>query len=133
MLSAITIALGGKSIVTGRGTSLKSFIREGQRCAQIARTHSFHSNIDNSQAEVTIVLKNEGDEAFKHDLYGDAIAITRRLSKDGSSWYKIKNKEGRVVSSKKEELSAICKHFSIQIDNPLSVLTQGMHINANSI
>ena len=31
VLSAITIALGGKTASTGRGTGLKSFIQEGQR------------------------------------------------------------------------------------------------------
>jgi hypothetical protein len=31
VLSAITIALGGKTISTGRGNGLKAFIREGQR------------------------------------------------------------------------------------------------------
>lgn len=30
VLSAITIALGGKANSTGRGSGLKSFIREGQ-------------------------------------------------------------------------------------------------------
>lgn len=31
VLTAITIALGGKASLTGRGSGLKSFIREGQR------------------------------------------------------------------------------------------------------
>ncbi|KAG1886425.1 uncharacterized protein F5891DRAFT_968162, partial [Suillus fuscotomentosus] len=31
VLSAITIALGGKANSTGRGSGLKSFIREGQQ------------------------------------------------------------------------------------------------------
>lgn len=31
VLSAITIALGGKAITTGRGSGLKNFIREGQK------------------------------------------------------------------------------------------------------
>ena len=30
VLSALTIALGGKAITTGRGSGLKAFIREGQ-------------------------------------------------------------------------------------------------------
>jgi hypothetical protein len=33
VLSALTVALGGKATVTGRGSGLKSFIREGQRYA----------------------------------------------------------------------------------------------------
>ena len=31
VLTAITIALGGKAAVTGRGSGLKSFIKEGQQ------------------------------------------------------------------------------------------------------
>lgn len=31
VLSAITVALGGKATATGRGNGLKSFIREGQK------------------------------------------------------------------------------------------------------
>lgn len=31
VLTAITIALGGKAAVTGRGTGLKSFIKEGRQ------------------------------------------------------------------------------------------------------
>ncbi|KAL1668799.1 P-loop containing nucleoside triphosphate hydrolase protein [Schizophyllum commune] len=107
VLSAITVALGGKTASTGRGAGLKSFIREGQ-----------------SVAEVTIMLKNQGDEAYKPQEYGKSIVITRRFTKDGNSSYKIKSKDGRVISTKKDELSAICDHMGIQVDNPLNVLTQ---------
>ena len=78
-----------------------------------------------SASEVTIVLKNQGDEAYRHDVYGDSIIITRRFTKDGSSSYQIKSKAGNKVSTKREELSAICDHMNIQVDNPMNVLTQG--------
>ncbi|KAF8727723.1 hypothetical protein AX14_007074 [Amanita brunnescens Koide BX004] len=107
VLSAITIALGGKANATGRGSGLKSFIKEGQ-----------------SVAEVTVTIKNQGEEAYKPDEYGKSIVITRRFTKDGSTSWKIKNKDGKVISTKREELSAICDHMNIQVDNPLNVLTQ---------
>ncbi|KAF8827799.1 hypothetical protein HHX47_DHR4000302 [Lentinula edodes] len=108
VLSAITIALGGKSNSTGRGSGLKSFIREGQ-----------------SAAEVTIALKNQGEEAYKPHEYGKSILITRRFTKEGSSTWKIRgSKSNHTVSSKREELSAICDHMNIQVDNPMNVLTQ---------
>ena len=44
--------------------------------------------------------------------------------KDGSGQYKIKNSSGKVISLKREELTAICDHMSIQVDNPLIVLSQ---------
>ncbi|KAJ7625351.1 P-loop containing nucleoside triphosphate hydrolase protein [Mycena polygramma] len=107
VLSAITVALGGKANSTGRGNGLKSFIREGQ-----------------AASEVTISLKNQGEEAYKPKDYGSSIVITRRFTKEGSSSWKIKSKDGRVVSTKKDELAAICDHMNIQVDNPMNVLTQ---------
>ncbi|KAF9649912.1 P-loop containing nucleoside triphosphate hydrolase protein [Thelephora ganbajun] len=107
VLTAITIALGGKAAVTGRGTGLKSFIKEGKQAS-----------------EVTITLKNRGDEAYKHDIYGDSIIISRRFDIKGSSTYKIKAKDGTMVSHKREDLSSICDHMNIQVDNPMNVLTQ---------
>ncbi len=82
-----------------------------------------HSGI--SAAEVSIHLKNQGEEAYKHGLYGDSIVITRRFTKEGASSYKIKSKDGKVISTKREEVSAICDHMNIQVDNPMNVLTQG--------
>ncbi|KAG6377141.1 P-loop containing nucleoside triphosphate hydrolase protein [Boletus reticuloceps] len=107
ILSAITIALGGKSISTGRGSGLKSFIREGQQ-----------------RAEVTIVLKNQGEEAYKPKEYGKSIVIRRVFSRDGVSSWKITSKDGAVISTKRDELAAICDHMNIQVDNPMNVLTQ---------
>ena len=79
-----------------------------------------------SAAEVSIHLKNQGEEAYKHDLYGDSIVITRRFTREGSSSYKIKSRDGKLISVKREELSAICDHMNVQVDNPMNVLTQGM-------
>ena len=75
---------------------------------------------------MTISLKNQGEEAYKPREYGKSIIITRRFTKDGSSSYKIKSKDGKVISTKREELSAICDHMNIRVDNPMNILTQGM-------
>ncbi|KAG6919643.1 hypothetical protein DXG01_003507 [Tephrocybe rancida] len=108
VLSAITVALGGKSNSTGRGNGLKSFIKEG--CAA---------------SEVTIYLKNQGEEAYKPQEYGKSIIVTRRFTKEGNSTWKIKGvKTNQTISAKKEELAAICDHMNIQVDNPMNVLTQ---------
>ena len=73
------------------------------------------------------MLKNDGDEAYKPKIYGKSVVITRRFTKEGSSSYKIKSKDGKVISTKREELSAICDHFNIQVDNPMNVLSQGQY------
>ena len=79
-----------------------------------------------SVSEVTVVLKNQGEEAYRPKEYGKSIVITRRFTKDGASSYKIKNRDGKVISTKREELQAICDHMNIQVDNPMNVLTQGL-------
>jgi len=85
-----------------------------------------------SVSEVTIHLKNQGEEAYKPKEYGKSIHITRRFTKDGSSTWKIKSQDDKVISSKKDELAAICDHMNIQVDNPMNVLTQGPSSLANN-
>ncbi|KAA1075319.1 Structural maintenance of chromosomes protein 6 [Puccinia graminis f. sp. tritici] len=108
VLTAITLLLGAKASSTNRGNSLKTFIREGQK-----------------KAEVTLHLTNRGEEAFQPEIYGDEIIIQRNISKDGSSGFKIKSsRDHRVVSSRRDGLQTILDHFMIQADNPLNVLNQ---------
>ncbi|CCU99378.1 unnamed protein product [Malassezia sympodialis ATCC 42132] len=107
ILTAITIALGGKANTTSRGSSLKDFIREGA-----------------SAGEVRVLLRNHGADAFRADVYGDAITIERRLHADGGGAWKIRSADGRVVSTRREELDAICDHANIQVDNPMNILSQ---------
>ncbi|KAF9962659.1 Structural maintenance of chromosomes protein 6 [Modicella reniformis] len=107
ILTAIMVCLGGKATVTNRAQSLKALIREGA-----------------SQAEVKLQLRNKGPDAYKPEIYGESIIIERRISKDGTSAYKIKSSKGKTIATKREELSAICDHMNIQIDNPMNVLSQ---------
>ena len=132
VLSAITVALGGKANSTGRASGLKSFIREGQSYVIL---WIFRSSLTfcRSVAEVTIQIKNQGEEAYKPNEYGKSIVITRKFTKDGSSSWKIKSKDGKVISTKKEDLAAICDHMNIQVDNPMNVLTQGECLSANPL
>ncbi|PWN43573.1 P-loop containing nucleoside triphosphate hydrolase protein [Ceraceosorus guamensis] len=107
ILTGITIALGGNALSTDRGKSLKSFVKEGK-----------------TGAIVELTLKNRGSEAFKPEEYGRSIIIERRINADGGGGWKIKSAKGRVVSTKRDELNALCDHANIQVDNPLNVLSQ---------
>ncbi|XP_065648710.1 structural maintenance of chromosomes protein 6 isoform X2 [Hydra vulgaris] len=107
ILTGIMVGLGGKANITNRGSSLKGFIKEG--C---------------SACSTVVTLRNRGTDAFKPDQYGSSIIIERKITADGSSSYKIKNKQNQVISTKKEELMAILDQFNIQIDNPVAILTQ---------
>ncbi|KAM5292461.1 structural maintenance of chromosomes protein 6 [Ctenodactylus gundi] len=109
VLTALIVGLGGKAVTTNRGSSLKGFVKDGQ-----------------NSADITITLRNRGDDAYRANVYGDAIVVQQHISMDGSRSYKLKSQTGTVVSTRKEELVAILDHFNIQVDNPVSVLTQEM-------
>ncbi|KAM8954181.1 structural maintenance of chromosomes protein 6 [Pelodytes ibericus] len=109
VLTALIVGLGGKAAVTNRGSSIKGFVKDGQ-----------------TAADVSITLRNRGQDAFKPESYGESIIVQQHFTTDGNRSYKLKSATGALVSSKKEELIAILDHFNIQVDNPVSVLTQEM-------
>ncbi|XP_068039516.1 structural maintenance of chromosomes protein 6 [Anomalospiza imberbis] len=109
VLTALIVGLGGKATATSRGSSLKMFIQKGE-----------------TSADISITLRNQGRDAFKPELYGTSITVNQRINQDGSRTCKLKSKSGAIISSKKEELIGILDHFNIQVDNPVSVLTQEM-------
>ncbi|CAL8315923.1 unnamed protein product [Lota lota] len=109
VLTALIVALGGTAQATNRGASLKGFVKEGE-----------------SSAEVSVTLRNTGRDAYKVDEYGQAVVIDLKLTRDGMRTYKLKNKSGQIVSTKKEELMSILDNFNIQVNNPVSILTQEM-------
>ncbi|EHH55378.1 hypothetical protein EGM_04578 [Macaca fascicularis] len=97
VLTALIVGLGGRAVATNRGSSLKGFVKDGQ-----------------NSADISITLRNRGDDAFKASVYGNSILIQQHISIDGSRSYKLKSATGSVVSTKKEELIAILDHFNIQ-------------------
>jgi chromosome segregation ATPase len=109
VLTALTICLGGKATATNRAQNLKSLIKEGK---------------DHSSVQVRI--KNQGALAYKPSQYGDSITVERHFSRSGTSGFKLKDQNGRIVSTRKAELEDILDAFSMQIDNPMNVLTQDM-------
>ncbi|XP_075001103.1 structural maintenance of chromosomes protein 6 isoform X1 [Calonectris borealis] len=109
VLTALIVGLGGKATATNRGSSLKMFVRDGE-----------------TSADISITLRNQGRDAFKPEVYGASIIVNQRINLDGSRSYRLKSKSGTLISSKKEELIGILDHFNIQVDNPVSILTQEM-------
>ncbi|CAH2049913.1 unnamed protein product, partial [Iphiclides podalirius] len=111
ILSALVVGLGSRASATNRGTNLSSFIKKGA-----------------NSATIEIKIKNNSLKAYKHDIYGDYITIVRNINASGGSNYKIKSATGEVISTKLEEVSSIILAHDIQVDNPISVLTQeGVH------
>ncbi|KAI4955545.1 hypothetical protein J4E91_001406 [Alternaria rosae] len=109
VLTALTICLGGKATATNRAQNLKSLIKEGK-----------------DHASVTVKIKNQGPLAYKPAQYGDSIIVERHFNRSGTSGFKLKNVNGKLVTNKKAELEDILDAFSMQIDNPMNVLTQDM-------
>ncbi|KAF7661396.1 hypothetical protein LDENG_00263060 [Lucifuga dentata] len=109
ILTALIVALGGNAQATNRGSSLKGFVKEGE-----------------SSADVSITLHNKGRDAYKPEVYGSAIIVDLRITREGLRTYKLRSKSGHLVSTKKEELMYILDNFNIQVNNPMSVLTQEM-------
>ncbi|KAG2218652.1 hypothetical protein INT45_000825, partial [Circinella minor] len=109
ILSAITVALGAKANATNRGRNLSALIREGANAAL-----------------VTVHITNKGPDAYRHDVYGDKIIVERKILKDGVGNYHIRSSSGKIISTKREELTAILDHMVIQVDNQLVILTQDM-------
>lgn len=52
--------------------------------------------------------------------------MERHFARSGTSNFKLKSAQGRLISTKKADLEEICDYFALQIDNPMNVLTQDM-------
>ena len=108
IVAALQLCLGATANNTGRGRNLSAFIREGS----------------DGPAIVQLKLRNEGADAFKPDQYGHTITIERRINKSGSAGYKFMDKNGKVVSTKCDELRGLQSYINAHMDNPCCVLTQ---------
>ena len=107
VLTAIILCLGGKASATNRGARLQNFIKEGA-----------------DHATIICKIKNQGENAYMPDLYGDTIQVERHIQRGGSSGFKLKSEKGRIISTRKADLEEICDHMMLQIENPLAVLSQ---------
>lgn len=107
VLTALTLGLGGKAITTNRGANIKSFIKQGQDSSMIS-----------------VKIKNQGELAYQHDLYGDSITVERHFNRVGSSQFKVKSAMGRIITTKKADLEDMLDYLGLQLNNPLNVLSQ---------
>jgi len=118
ILMGIKTCLGATAKQTDRASKLDDLIRE-----------------DTDHATITLILKNEGIDAYAPERYGNEIGIQRDLRRGrGANTYKMlgsrRNARGErmTVSIKnstiKHELSQILNHFNIQYDNPCVLMTQ---------
>ncbi|XP_057804660.1 structural maintenance of chromosomes protein 6B-like isoform X2 [Salvia miltiorrhiza] len=107
ILTALCVAFGCRARGTQRANTLKDFIKSG--C---------------SYALVQVEIKNQGEDAFKHELYGDIIIVERRITESAGGNIALKNSQGRKIGSKREDLREIVEYFNIDVENPCTIMSQ---------
>lgn len=108
ILTALAIGLGGKASSTARSTNLKDLVKRGE-----------------PSATIEITLANDGVDSYEHDVYGDEIIIVRTINANsGASSYKIKNQNGKTISTTRQDLIKMSLCLNIQVENPVLILNQ---------
>ena len=69
-------------------------------------------------------IKNGGETGYQPDLYGNVITVERSFNRAGTSGFKLRGANDRIVSTRKADLEEISDYYALQLDNPISVLTQ---------
>lgn len=106
ILTALIIGLGGRASSTARADRLADLIRHGAEASYI-----------------TIVFHVPQSLKFLLAKYGDEIIVERRFTASTTS-LRIKNKNGRTVSTKVKDLQLLARFYGIHPTNPLALLTQ---------
>jgi hypothetical protein len=148
LLTALVLGLGGKAVNTDRGNSLRDFIKDGARYVSVRprglrppRRLSIARSC--SEAKITVTLYNRGHEPYRASQYGGVVRVRRIIREKGASDYTLLNAQStrraaggwvgagadpvgtdKVVEHGRQALDALLDHYSITIDNPLSVLSQ---------
>ncbi|KAK7263866.1 hypothetical protein RJT34_31464 [Clitoria ternatea] len=107
ILTALCVAFGCRAKGTQRASTLKDFVKTGA-----------------SSAIIQVEIQNEGEDAFKHEIYGDVIIVERRISDSSTSSITIKDHQGKKVASRKADLVEIVEHFNIDVENPCVIMSQ---------
>jgi chromosome segregation ATPase len=96
-MNAITLTLGGRATSTSRCSNISRFIQHGKRwIIEIYFVSTcFNFNVF-SNAEISVVLCNQGLEAIDIERFGRSITIIRKISIRGTSHYLIKNEYGSL-------------------------------------
>jgi chromosome segregation ATPase len=84
---------------------------------------------NNSEAQLTVELANEGVGAFKPNVFGDTIFITRTIKKKGGGSYQIsgRKQEDKILFTNKKAVDEILEYFHIQVTNPIVILSQVLY------
>ncbi|RYR22124.1 hypothetical protein Ahy_B03g067401 isoform A [Arachis hypogaea] len=106
ILTALCVAFGSRAKKTDRANHLKDLIKKG--C---------------SNAVIHVEIQNEGEDAFKPEIYGDVIIVERRISVSANSII-LKDHQGKRVGHRIADLREMVEHFNIDVDNPCVIMSQ---------
>jgi len=111
VLQGLVLGLLADSKHTKRYNKLQDFIQKGY-----------------NRATVQVTLKNEGEDAYKSEVYGSSITFQRTINDNGQSSVLIKDHKQNVVKKAtkdaREEGKRILETFRINTDNPIAILQQ---------
>ena len=109
VLLGLVLGLFAESKQTKRYSRVQDFVQKGRR-----------------RAVVQVTLRNDGEDAYKPELYGKAITFKRTISDMGASGVSLVGETSHKVSGKaaREEGARIQKAFNISVDNPIVILQQ---------
>lgn len=110
ILAAIQICLGAGARRTHRARNLKDLVRKDSTAGY---------------AKVRVTLLNKGDDAYKHDLYGDKITVERTIAtRGGYNGFKLFDANEKEVSRSKKDLDELLDKVNAQVENPVAILDQ---------
>lgn len=111
VLQGLVLGLLADSKHTKRYNKLQDFIQKGH-----------------NRAIVQVTLKNEGEDAYKSEVYGPSITFQRTINDNGQSSVFIKDSKQNIVKKStkdaREEGKRILENFRINTDNPIAILQQ---------
>ena len=79
------------------------------------------------KAKITVTLKNEGEDAYKPEVYGTSISFQRTIWSSGQSSVNILDQDETIIRKNREareEGKRILESFRIHTDNPIAILQQ---------
>lgn len=94
ILAAIQICLGAGARRTNRARNLKELVRK-----------EASSGNSPAQAKIRVTLLNQGEDGYKHEIYGDSITVERTISLNGGyNGYRLLDHDGKEKSKSKKDL-----------------------------
>eukprot|EP00798_Chlamydomonas_sp_ICE-L_P020058 gene20058-26777_t len=134
VLPPVNQAGGAAAAVVQMGPSKQSSDRKnGQLVSMKLINFMNHQNFEIdfghgeiTQAVVQVVLWNGEEDAYRPEDFPDTITVERKLKRTGGNPFRLLNKHGAEVSSKRENVDEVLDYFGINASNPITVTTQDM-------